>query len=990
LISPGLCPRCLAEQDLETSVPTNAPTATSTSDQTVSLTDEFRSVLAQIGETVDQVPHVRLRETDAENGAGRTANLVCHDASGTREPCGRYQFFGEIARGGMGAVLRGRDVDLGRELALKVLLDSHRQKPEFIRRFVEEAQIAGQLQHPGVVPVYELGKFTDLRPFFTMKLVRGETLASLLSARSCVSAPSAPHPTPSAAATGLASDLPRFLSIFESICQTIAYAHSRGVIHRDLKPSNVMVGDFGEVQVMDWGLAKVMDRDGPYDELTEYSDDPERTLNLVRTARSGSETDASEAGSVLGTPAFMAPEQARGEIDRVDERADVFGLGAILCAILAGRPPFVGTNVLDTLGKASRGDVADAFTQLDASGAERDLIELAKHCLAPERADRPRTAGQVAQRVTAYLTGVQERLRQAELARVEERAQRRLTLAAAASIVGFLVLGGGGWVYLEQLRAGRRVATERVVNQALDEATLLWGQARSAQVGELAPWSAAHNAVKQARGLLAGGEVALALQDRVQAVLAGIEQGQAEAQSKAREVRRDRELLDRLEEIRLERGVHFKTARTDAEYKAAFREFGIDFETLDPKEAGKRLAARSAPVELAAFVDDWTYVRSSIPPEQEKGLWRRLNEAARTADPDPWRNALRAQIRGSDKAALARLADDQKALEGQPATSLLLLARWLQVLGDRARMEAILLRAWRRQPNDFWVNDQLGWFYFWGTRLWSPETKPAVAARYYSVAVAVRPRSYAAHMNLGVALCPIQLDRGVDELRESIRLNPNSAAAHINLAVGLNEQFKFDEMTAEYREAVRHEPGSTSAHQGLGYGLFRLGKPAEAMAAFREAVRLAPRDPKACNLLATALAWSPNRPRSDYDEALVLARKTVQLNPESWAFGTLALAEYRAGHVAEALAAGERSLAMNPAGDADVWFVMALASWCKAEMDKARAWFEKAVDWCVKHPRRTFVEHRQFWSEAAALLGRPGPPRTEPAKPPSGGISKSR
>ena len=143
----------------------------------------------------------------------------------------------------------GRDGDLGRDLAVKVLLEAHKDKPELIRRFVEEAQIGGQLQHPGVVPIYELGTFADRRPFFTMKLVKGQTLAYLLQGR-----------------TDPADDLPRFLSIFEQVCQTMAYAHTRGVIHRDLKPSNVMVGGFGEVQVMDWGLAKVLPRGGVADE----------------------------------------------------------------------------------------------------------------------------------------------------------------------------------------------------------------------------------------------------------------------------------------------------------------------------------------------------------------------------------------------------------------------------------------------------------------------------------------------------------------------------------------------------------------------------------------------------------------------------------------------------------------------------------------------------------------------------------------------------
>ena len=149
----------------------------------------------------------------------------------------------------MGVVLKGRDEDLGRDLAVKVLLEKHRANPELVRRFVEEAQIGGQLQHPGIVPVYELGQLPDQRLFIAMKLLKGRTLAALLEARK-----------------DPAEDRTRFLQIFEHVCQTMAYAHSCGVIHRDLKPSNVMVGSFGEVQVMDWGLAKVLDEGGVADE----------------------------------------------------------------------------------------------------------------------------------------------------------------------------------------------------------------------------------------------------------------------------------------------------------------------------------------------------------------------------------------------------------------------------------------------------------------------------------------------------------------------------------------------------------------------------------------------------------------------------------------------------------------------------------------------------------------------------------------------------
>src|SRR5262249_41422253 len=142
----------------------------------------------------------------------------------------RYQVLGEIGRGGMGAVLRGRDPELDRELAIKVLLEQHHDRPELERRFVAEARIAARLQHPGFVPADAVGRFAAPRPYFAMKLVEGRTLADMLAERK-----------------DPAQDLPRFLGIFEQVCQALAYAHSRSVIHRDLKPDNVMVGAFGEV-----------------------------------------------------------------------------------------------------------------------------------------------------------------------------------------------------------------------------------------------------------------------------------------------------------------------------------------------------------------------------------------------------------------------------------------------------------------------------------------------------------------------------------------------------------------------------------------------------------------------------------------------------------------------------------------------------------------------------------------------------------------------
>src|SRR5262249_32714816 len=266
-----------------------------------------------------------------------------------REAAGRHVLCDESGRGGMGAVFKGRDTELGRELAVKVLLEEHRGRPEFVRRFIEEAQIAGQLQHPGVAPVYEMGRFADDRPFFTMKLVKGHTLAELLAQRDDADA-----------------DLGRCLGTFAQVCQTLAYTHAHGVIHRDLKPSNVMVGSFGEVQVMDWGLAKLLRR-GAED-------------SAIRTTGTGSAAEDARTG-VVGTPGYMAPEQARGEVETVDERADVFGLGAILCTILTGEPAYTGRTPTEGLRQAMRGDTADALARLEGWGADPEMVVLAKDCL---------------------------------------------------------------------------------------------------------------------------------------------------------------------------------------------------------------------------------------------------------------------------------------------------------------------------------------------------------------------------------------------------------------------------------------------------------------------------------------------------------------------------------------------------------------------------------------------------------------------------------
>lgn len=357
----------------------------------------------------------------------------------------RYCLDGELARGGMGVIFKGQDKDIGRTLAFKVLLSDHRNDAAIIRRFIEEAKIGGQLQHPGIVPVYDVGRFADSRPFFTMKLVKGKTLAEMLRARQDHS-----------------SDLPRLLNIFRQVCEAMAYAHSRHVIHRDLKPANVMVGAFGEVQLMDWGLAKILTDVAPkIDEPSDTSD-----ASVISTAHLMDEADGSNSdshtrmGSVLGTPAYMSPEQARGEIDLLDERTDVFGLGAILCEILTGAPAYVANNNSAVFRKAARGQLDEAFLRLDSERIDRELADLTKQCLAKEISDRLPNADEVRRRITDYQNSVEERARNAEvdtakaqLRALEERKRRRITLAAALIGCASLAIACVAWVVVRENQA---------------------------------------------------------------------------------------------------------------------------------------------------------------------------------------------------------------------------------------------------------------------------------------------------------------------------------------------------------------------------------------------------------------------------------------------------------------------------------------------------------------------------------------------------------
>jgi serine/threonine protein kinase len=273
------------------------------------------------------------------------------DVAGTR-----YRLVQRIGSGGMGAVYLSEDCILGRRVALKIL-DLPDDSGDLAARLLREANILARLEHPGIVPVHDAGTLSDGRVFYAMKFVEGQRLDRMMEQ---------------------ASPLPDRLRIFQRICDAVAFAHARGILHRDLKPENIMVGSFGEVLVMDWGIAKILrDPEGATPGAGSEAGDAV-TAAPVKTAH----------GTILGTPGYMAPEQARGEIETLDERADIYSLGAVLQFLLAAAP------------------LAAESSNNELSSVARPLAAIARKAMAADAANRYASAAGLGEDIAHYLDGL--------------------------------------------------------------------------------------------------------------------------------------------------------------------------------------------------------------------------------------------------------------------------------------------------------------------------------------------------------------------------------------------------------------------------------------------------------------------------------------------------------------------------------------------------------------------------------------------------------
>jgi len=357
------CPRCRIEARLLASYFADAPD--------FAPLDTLRSQLSQ------SLLQGTLADVDLESTAA-TEVVPPGDPA-------RYSPDGPLGSGGMGDVLRVRDRALGRSVAMKVANAHFQTSPAGFARFVEEARVAAQLQHPGIVPVHEIGLLPDGRAYFTMKEVEGVTLAEAIRDVHLASEEGRWQ-------TGrLGWTLRRLIAAFGRTCDAVAYAHSRGVCHRDLKPANVMLGAFGEVLVLDWGLAKVLNQ-------------ADRGGREIETARDdGAGPLRTQVGAVAGTPAWMPPEQAEGDVDRIGTAADVYSLGALLYAILSGGPPYRGKTAGNILHQVLAGPPPPPFSE--SGPVPEELRTVCMTAMARAIDDRYATAAELGRAIGDWLDG---------------------------------------------------------------------------------------------------------------------------------------------------------------------------------------------------------------------------------------------------------------------------------------------------------------------------------------------------------------------------------------------------------------------------------------------------------------------------------------------------------------------------------------------------------------------------------------------------------
>jgi Flp pilus assembly protein TadD/tRNA A-37 threonylcarbamoyl transferase component Bud32 len=849
----------------------------------------------------------------------------------------RYRRLRAHARGGLGEVFVALDGELSREVALKEIQDRFADHPGHRARFLREAEVTGKLEHPGVVPVYGLGVYTDGRPYYAMRFIRGESMHDAL--RRFHQADERPGRDPGERSLALRELLGRFVAV----CNAVGYAHVRGVIHRDIKPANVMLGEYGETLVVDWGLSRVLDQ--PESEATVA----EKPILLG----SGSGSTPTEVGQVVGTPGFMPPEQAQGQHDRVGVASDVFSLGATLYTLLTGQAPYSGEDVL---AQARRGEIVPARQR--KRSVPPALEAICQKAMAKRPEDRYPTARVLADEVQRWLAGEPvQAWPEPWVVKAGRwvRKHRVLATSTVAALVVTLVLGSAGALWWQRQRQQAGVAA----NEAMSEARL---RLRDERFDEAL--AAAQKAEELAR--TAGAAEAVRRQAKELVEVVGRE---------ATAARRDRRLLAALLEVRSPReGPKYRSDHkgvmaellepsADEQFAAAFRDWDptFDVDSLSTEEAAERLRARPARVrvEVVAALDEWASERRQQ--KMPAAKWRRLADLAAALDDAT--NSRQAELRrllardtlqreralgalamalrpvpvpfdaglGHDRQRLHRLVE-RTDVRAEPVLGLLTLSRALQAAGDDLLAERLLGAAVQARPQEVALQSALGrlragqerWKQAVGCHAAARALRPELGADLANALVnsgsvregmalyerlAVQPNNPWLRLVHGIALSDQGRHKKAEAaFRQAIRLNPDYYTAHGNLGNALFNQGRHKEAEAAYRQAIRLKPNDPKGHNNLGGALDSQGRHKEAETAYREAIRLKPDFPRAHHNLGLALNY-----QGRYKEAEGAFRESIRLKPDhAEAHYHLGLMLSRQGRHTEAEAAYRQALHLRP------------------------------------------------------------------------------
>jgi serine/threonine-protein kinase len=808
-----------------------------------------------------------------------------------------YEVDSVLGRGGMGIVFRARHLGLNRLVALKMTLDGAYAGTVEWERFKREAEAAAALRHPNVVPIYDIGD-VDGRPYFTMELVDGGSLSQRLAGR--------PQP-PQAAA-----------ELMATLSGAVQAAHACGIAHRDLKPANVLLTTDGTPKISDFGLSRRLD----------------------------GQASVSQSGIPIGTPSYMAPEQAQGKAGAIGPAVDVYALGAILYELLTGRPPFRAATAVETLQQVLLQDPAPPSRLNDK--VPRDLETICLKCLHKEPGRRYTTAAALADDLQRFGEGRPIQARPVGHTERLWRCVRRNPTAAAllATALALAALASGGGVWFLQQRAERRAETIRhdvelhaAINTDLAQVVSLRKGFHFREAGQL---------LERARQRLKP-------------------EGPDDLRQQVKQAQDHLKLAERLDAARIKAATAIAkrsgAAAAEPLYMSAFAEEGLGREGDDIKEVAARVRDSVLSMELIAALDDW----ASITADRGRRKW--LLEVASEADGNPARNRLRQPDLWNDGARLTKIAGEPTGADVSPQLAVALSQAALWSGGD---VESLLTAAQSRHPQDFWLNFALGLIMSFGRR-------HDEAIGYYRAALAVRPDVSAVHNNLGDALyAKVREARtegrsketmrfeaeAIEHFNEALRLDPRSVSAHVSLSSVMVNAGRLDAGVDEIQQALRLDPTLAVDQSGVSAKLADAAHTALAAAAghYSEKGRRMD-DAERMRWRVRALGWL----RTYLDVAVKLQENGEQAGwaPASWRSDS-GLASVREPAALANLPAAEREQWQRLW--TDVAAHVAADPLALGRTHAARREWAPAADSYARALRQRPTDDGHFWFEYAALL----------------------